>query len=55
MTFRGLMPTEVSAIDLSYDSTDTIEEFTVTFQVQDFRIGVSEDGRSDGGSTPTFQ
>lgn len=25
-------PNDVSAIDLSYDSTDTIEEFTVTFQ-----------------------
>jgi len=37
--FTGIFPTEVSAIDLSYDSTDTIEEFTVTFQVQDFRIG----------------
>ena len=53
--FTGIFPTEVGAIDLSYDSTDTVEEFTVTFQVQDFRIGVSEDGRSDGGSTPTFQ
>ena len=53
--FTGMFPTEVGAIDLSYDSTDTIEEFTVTFQVQDFRIGVSEDGRSDGGSTPTLK
>ena len=53
--FTGIFPTEVGAIDLSYDSTDTIEEFTVTFQVQDFRIGVAEDGRSDGGSTPTFR
>ena len=53
--FTGIFPTEVGAIDLSYDSTDTIEEFTVTFQVQDFRIGVSEDGRSDGSTTPTFK
>tara|TARA_B100001758_G_scaffold247917_1_gene268511 strand:- start:5098 stop:5742 length:645 start_codon:yes stop_codon:yes gene_type:complete len=53
--FTGIFPTEVGAIDLSYDSTDTIEEFTVTFQVQDFRIGLAEDGRSDGGSTPTFK
>jgi hypothetical protein len=30
----GLFPTAVSAIDLSYDSTDTIEEFTVDLQVQ---------------------
>jgi hypothetical protein len=27
-----VFPTEVGAIDLSYDSTDTLEEFTVTFQ-----------------------
>ena len=53
--FTGIFPTEVGAIDLKHDSTDTIEEFTVTFQVQDFRIGVAEDGRSDGGSTPTFR
>jgi len=53
--FTGMFPTEVGAIDLSYDSTDTIEEFTVTFQVQDFRIGVSETGRNDGGSTPTLR
>ena len=53
--FTGIFPTEVSAIDLSYDSTDTIEEFTVTFQVQDFRIGIAEDGRSDGGVTPTLK
>ena len=52
--FTGMFPTEVSAIDLSYDSTDTIEEFTVTFQVQDFRIGRAESGRDDGATTPTL-
>jgi hypothetical protein len=31
-----IFPTAVSAIDLSYDSGDTIEEFTVEFQVQSF-------------------
>ena len=36
--FVDIFPTEVSAIDLSYDSSDTIEEFTVTFQVQSIRI-----------------
>jgi hypothetical protein len=25
-------PTDVSTIDLSYDTTDAVEEFTVTFQ-----------------------
>jgi len=32
--FNSIFPTSVSAIDLSYDSADTIEEFTVEFQVQ---------------------
>ena len=32
--FRGTFPTNLSAIELSYDSTDTIEEFTVELQVQ---------------------
>ena len=32
--FVDIFPTAVSAIDLSYDSSDTIEEFTVDFQVQ---------------------
>ena len=36
--FIDIFPTEVSAIDLSYDSTDTIEEFTVTFQVQSINV-----------------
>jgi hypothetical protein len=32
--FNSIFPTAISAIDLSYDSADTIEEFTVEFQVQ---------------------
>ena len=32
--FRGTFPTNISAIDLSYDSENQIEEFTVEFQVQ---------------------
>jgi len=32
--FNDIFPSAISAIDLSYDSTDTIEEFTVEFQVQ---------------------
>jgi len=32
--FIDIFPTNISAIDLSYDTTDTIEEFTVEFQVQ---------------------
>lgn len=32
--FFGVFPTNISPIDLSYDTTDTIEEFTVELQVQ---------------------
>ena len=32
--FYGIFPTAVSSIDLSYDSADSIEEFTVDLQVQ---------------------
>ena len=32
--FYDIFPTSISAIDLSYDTADTIEEFTVEFQVQ---------------------
>jgi hypothetical protein len=36
--FIDIFPTSVSNIDLSYDSGDTIEEFTVEFQVQSYEI-----------------
>ena len=32
--FVGAFPTNVSAIELAYDANDTIEEFTVEFQIQ---------------------
>jgi len=32
--FHDIFPTSLSAIDLSYDSTNVLEEFTVSFQVQ---------------------
>jgi hypothetical protein len=32
--FRGCFPTNISAIDLSYETTGAIEEFTCEFQVQ---------------------
>ena len=34
--FIDIFPVSVSSIDLSYDSSDTIEEFTVDFAVQSF-------------------
>ena len=32
--FYDIFPTNIAAIDLNYDTTDTIEEFTVEMQVQ---------------------
>ena len=36
--FINIFPTNVSAIDLSYDTGDTIEEYTVEFQVQSLNL-----------------
>jgi len=33
-TIRGAFPTNLSAIDVNYDNENTIEEFTVEFQMQ---------------------
>lgn len=41
--FYSIFPTNVSAIDLSYDTSDTIEEFTVEFQVQYWTVGEGGD------------
>jgi hypothetical protein len=46
--FYDIFPTSVAEIPLSYDTTDTPEEFDVTFQVQYFTIGNSL--QSSGGS-----
>ena len=35
-TYRGLFPTKLAPIELSYDSADKIEEFAVTFAIQFF-------------------
>ena len=41
---NDIWPSEISSIDLSYDSSDAIEEFTVTFQVEYITsIGVQSD------------
>jgi hypothetical protein len=36
--FIDIFPTSISPIDLSYDSSDAIEEFTVEFQVQSINV-----------------
>ena len=41
--FIGLFPTNVSEIPLSMDTTDTIEEFTVEFQVLYWTVGAGGD------------
>lgn len=41
--FYDIFPTNVAAIDLSYDSSDTIEEYTVEFQVQYWSAGETND------------
>jgi hypothetical protein len=41
--FNGLFPTEISTIDLDWDTTDQIENFTVTFAYDWYEI--------DGGNT----
>ena len=35
---KDIWPSEIGSIDLSYESSDAIEEFTVTFQVQYMEI-----------------
>ena len=35
-TFRGLFPTEIAAIELTYDEAAAVEEFTVTMAYQYF-------------------
>lgn len=48
-TFRGIFPTEISTIDLDWNSTDQIEEFSVTFAYDWWEVsgGITGDG---GGS-----
>ena len=43
--FHGIFPTNISAIELSYDQPDTIEEFTVDLQVQ-WWDALDPDGKS---------
>lgn len=39
--FRGTFPINVSAIDLNYETVDTVEEFTVEFAVQYWESGTT--------------
>lgn len=46
--FNDVFPTNISQIDLSYESTDAIQEFTVEFQVQ-YWEAIRGDGTNAGG------
>ena len=46
--FYGIFPTAISSIELSYDSSDTIEEFTVDFAVQYWTPEAVTKGSNDG-------
>jgi len=52
--FYDIWPSEIGSIELSYDNTDTIEEFTVTFQVQYFTVGET-DTSATGSFSETVQ
>jgi len=53
--FYDIFPTQVSAIDLSYDTTNQIEEFQVEFQVQYFTIGEAEESAASDDQAGTIQ
>ena len=46
--FQDIWPSEIGSIDLSYESSDALEEFTVTFQVQYIAIGSNKVGDDPG-------
>lgn len=49
--FFDIFPTSISQIDLSFESSDTIEEYTVEFQVQYWSAGVGGDNSGDATKT----
>jgi hypothetical protein len=46
--FNGIFPTEVSSIDLDWNSTDEIERFTVTFQYDWWNVSGGSTGNAGG-------
>ena len=49
---RHAFPTNVSQIDLAYDSNDQIEEFSVEFQYSYFTAGAGNDSRAGVSAIP---
>jgi hypothetical protein len=52
-TLEGAFPSEVAAIDLAWDTTDTIEEFTVTLQYDYFTANKGVSVRNAGNGVKT--
>ena len=50
--FFDIFPTQIGAIELSYDNGDQLEEFDITFDVQYFTIGNSQE--STAGNAGEF-
>lgn len=48
-TFHDIFPTSVSQIDLNFDTTDTIQEFTVELQVQWWEAEAGDGPAARGG------
>lgn len=46
VTFSGLFPTVIAPIELAWETTDTIEEFTVTFAYDEWMISGGITGNS---------
>lgn len=47
-TFNGIYPSEISPIELNWESTDAIEEFTVTFQYDWWEVTGGITGNAGG-------
>jgi len=51
---KGCFPTNISQIDLAYDSNDQIEDFTVEFQLQYWTANTANPSLVDGASKGTI-
>jgi hypothetical protein len=52
-SFEGIFPVEISDIGVDWDTTDSIEEFTVTFQYDWWNISSSRTGLGGTGTSVT--
>lgn len=47
-TFNGIFPTEIAPIEMDWNATDTLEEFTVTFQYDWWEVTAGTTGNAGG-------